>query len=60
MKHLGRIEFEEEELCELLGYPGGQIKFVGWMDHLNKVGVVIEHPAMPEHQPGGEILRLRL
>ena len=58
MKNIGRIEFEEESLCELLGYPGGAIKFLGWSYPRNRIAIVIAHPAMPKYRAGGEILEV--
>ncbi|KKL05020.1 hypothetical protein LCGC14_2610240, partial [marine sediment metagenome] len=41
-KRIGRIHIDEEELCKLLGFEGGRIRYIGFMPDFGEVGIVIE------------------
>ena len=46
-KRIGRIHIDEGELCKLLGYEGGRIRYIGFMQEYAEIGKVIEHTEMP-------------
>ena len=55
-RRIGRILISEDELCQWLGYEGGEVVKIGRMDAYDALGVLIVHPDMPIEVPhGGEI-----
>ena len=58
VKNVGRIHIREEELCALLGYKGGAIRFIGWMRDYGEIGIVICHPDMPVVEEGDVLSRI--